>query len=122
MKSVQHGLAVGALALALSACAASPESIKPASISTAQYAYLNCEQLASYKATLTTAYNQAADSEDNARVMDAVGTVAVLGLPLGSMTHESVPYQIADLKGRIAAVEKLQAQNNCNPQRQALAK
>src|SRR5205823_11601054 len=120
MKTAQRGLALAALALALSGCAASPESIKPANINTSQYAYLNCAQLASYKVTLTTAYNEAAGSEDNARMLDAATNI-VVGLPIGSMTHQSVPYQVADLKGRIAAVGKLQTQNSCNAQRQALA-
>ena len=118
MKSVHAGLAAAAFAFALSGCAASPESIKPISVNTAQYSYLSCAQLASYKVTLKNAYNVAADSEDTARTMDAVTNI-VVGFPVGSMTHESVPYQIADLKGRIAAVEKLQAQGNCTPQQQA---
>jgi len=120
MKIVQRGLAAAALAFALAGCAASPESIKPANISTAQYAYLNCAQLADFKVTLTKAYNDAADSEDNARTMDAVGNIA-LGFPVGSMTHQSVPYQVSDLKGRIVAVDKLQAQDNCHQQRQVAA-
>jgi len=121
MKTAQRGLAVGALALALCGCAASPESIKPANISTTQYAYLSCAQLASYKVTLTTAYNKAADSQDNARMLDAASNI-VVGFPVGSMTHQSVPYQVADLKGRVAAVEKLQAQGNCNAQREVATK
>lgn len=116
MKTAQRGLGLVALALALSGCAASPESIKPANINAAQYAYLNCTQLADYKVTLTNAYKTAADSEENARMLDAASNV-VVGLPVGSMTHQSVPYQIADLKGRIAAVDKLQTQGNCSVQR-----
>jgi len=121
MKTVQRGLSVAALAVGLSACAASPDSIKPANISTSQYNYLNCAQLASFKITLTNAYNTAAASEDNARTIDAA-TFLTLGVPVGSMTHQNVPYQIWDLKGRIVAVEKLQVQDNCGPPRQALAK
>jgi hypothetical protein len=118
MNHTQCSIAAISLALALSGCAASPESIKPANISTTQYAYLNCAQLASFKVTLTAAFNDAADSEDNARMLDTATNVLV-GFPVGSMTHQSVPYQVADLKGRIAAVEKLQVQGNCNFQRQA---
>lgn len=118
MKTDYRGLAAAALAIALSGCAASPESIKPAYIPTSEYAYLNCDQLASYKVTLTNAYNKVADSEDNARMWDAA-TVLTLGVPVGSMTHQNVPYQIWDLKGRIVAVEKLQVADACNaPQRQ----
>lgn len=120
MKTVQRGLAAAALAIALTGCAASPESIKPAAISTDEYAYLNCAQLAAFKITLTNAYQKVADSEDNARMLDAA-TVLTLGFPVGSMTHQNVPYQIWDLKGRIVAVEKLQAQDHCNAQSQVAA-
>jgi len=118
MTVVQRGLSAAALAIGLSACAAPPEDIKPANISTAQYNYLNCAQLAAFKVTLTNAYNVAAASEDNARTMDAA-TFLTLGVPVGSMTHQNLPYQIWDLKGRIVAVEKLQAQDNCNLRHQA---
>ena len=118
MKTVHRGLAAVALALALSACAASPESIKAANISPAPYAYMSCAQLADFKVTLTNAYNKAADSENNARMLDAA-TSFTLGFPVGTMTHQSVPYQVSDLKGRIVAVSKLQAQDNCDQQRQA---
>ena len=118
MKYVQRGLAAAALAVALSGCAASPESIKPAAIPTSEYAYLNCAQLASFKVTLTNAYQKVADEEDTARNLDAA-TVFTLGVPIGSMTHQNVPYQIWDLKGRIVAVEKLQVQDKCSaPQSQ----
>lgn len=120
MKFVQRGLAAGALAIGLTGCAASPESIKPANINTSEYAYLNCAQLAAFKVTLTNAYQKVADSEDNARTLDAA-TILTLGVPVGSMTHQNVPYQIWDLKGRIVAVEKLQAQNKCNAQSQVAA-
>jgi hypothetical protein len=112
MKTVHDGVAAAALALAVSACAAAPEDIKAANISTAPYAYLSCAQLADYKITLTKAYNDVADSENNARTVDTVSIVA-LGLPFGSMFHENVPMQISELKGRIVAVEKLQAQDRC---------
>jgi hypothetical protein len=118
MKTFHRGLAAAGLAVALSACAASPESIKAANISPAPYAYLSRAQLADFKVTLTKAYDNAAASEDNARMLDAA-TSLTLGFPVGTMTHESVPYQVADLKGRIVAVSKLQAQGNCDQQRQA---
>lgn len=115
MKTIRRSLAAIAVALALPGCAASPESIKPASINPKEYAYLDCGQLAAFKVTLINAYDKAADSENNARNMDAA-TLLTLGVPVGSMTHENVPFQIWDLKGRIIAVEKLQAQYNCNAQ------
>ncbi|HLY05156.1 MAG TPA: hypothetical protein VKR31_05360 [Rhizomicrobium sp.] len=120
MKTVQRGLAAAALAIALSGCAASPESIKPANIPTSEYAYLNCAQLAAFKVTLTNAYQKVADQQESARTLDAA-TMLTLGVPVGSMTHENAPYQIWDLKGRIVAVEKLQVQDRCNAQSQVAA-
>ena len=120
MKTVYRGLVMAATAIALSACAASPEGIKAHYIDTKQYSYLSCPQLAEYKATLTAAYNKAADSEDNARVEDAATSV-LLGFPVGSMTHQSVPWQIGDLKGRIVAVSQLQTVDKCDQQREATA-
>lgn len=106
-------LSVAAFAVALSACASSPESIKAANIDSAQFAYLTCPQLAEWQGKLTAAYNTAADSQDNARAMDAVG-LALLGTPIGSMTHAYTPDQIADLKGRLAAVQALQTSDHCD--------
>jgi starvation-inducible outer membrane lipoprotein len=115
MKAIWRSIVAITLALALPGCAASPESIKPASINPKEYAYLDCAQLAAFKITLINAYNKAADSENNARNMDAA-TLLTLGVPVGSMTHENVPYQSWDLKGRIIAVQNLQARYNCNAQ------
>src|SRR5580658_10558060 len=120
MKTVYRGLAMAATAIALCACAASPESIKPHNISSQQYSYLTCPQLAEYKGQLTTAYKKAADSEDSARMEDAA-TSLVLGFPVGSMTHQSVPWQVGDLKGRIIAISQLQAADKCGQQREATA-
>jgi hypothetical protein len=120
MKTVYRGMTVAATAMLLCACAASPESIAPHKIGTAQYSYLNCPQLAAYKATLTAAYSKAADSEDSARAEDAA-TSLLLGVPVGSMTHESVPWQVGDLKGRIVAVSQLQVADKCGHMRQASA-
>ena len=120
MKTVYRGLTVAATAIALCACAASPEDIKPHAISTRQYSYLSCPQLAEYKATLMVAYNKAADSENSARMEDAATSIA-LGFPVGSMTHQSVPWQIGDLKGRIVAVSQLQSADKCGRLREATA-
>ncbi|HEX4080317.1 MAG TPA: hypothetical protein VHX61_15765 [Rhizomicrobium sp.] len=119
MKTVSRGLSVTALAIVVSACAASPESIQAHNISTQHFAYLSCPQLAEYKATLTAAYTKAADTEHTARMEDAA--TFALGFPVGSMTHESLPWQIGDLKGRIATVQKLQVADRCDQQRQAAA-
>ena len=120
MNTVYRGLPLAALAIALSACAASPDSIKPHNIDAQQFSYLSCPQLAEYKATLTAAYDKAADSEKDARMEDAATSI-LLGFPVGTMTHESVPWQIGDLKGRIVAIQQLQVADKCEQQREAAA-
>lgn len=120
MKTVYRGLTMAVTAIALCACAASPESIKPHNIGTKQFSYLTCPQLAEYKAKLTAAYNEAAESENNARTEDAATSI-LLGVPVGSMTHQAVPWQIGDLKGRIIAVSQLQTADKCSQQREATA-
>jgi hypothetical protein len=52
------------------------------------------------------------NAEDDARDLDAA-TFLLVGFPVGSMTHETVPYQVADLKGRIAALGRLQTEHGC---------
>jgi starvation-inducible outer membrane lipoprotein len=113
MSNTVKCLSVAAFAVALSACASSPESIKAANIDSTQFAYLTCPQLSEWQGKLTAAYNTAADSQNNARAMDAVGLL-VLGAPIGSMTHRYTPDQIADLKGRLAAVQQLQTTDHCD--------
>jgi hypothetical protein len=53
--------------------------------------------------------------------MEDAATSLVLGFPVGSMTHESVPWQVGDLKGRIIAVSQLETANKCGQQREATA-
>jgi starvation-inducible outer membrane lipoprotein len=111
MTAESRGLTLAALALLLSGCASAPENIKAADIDSAQYAYLTCPQLVTYEGQLNVAYNGAAQSEENARIMDGVGWMLLT--PVGSMTHEGTPKQIADLKGRIAAVHALETAKSC---------
>ncbi|HEY3639167.1 MAG TPA: hypothetical protein VGK90_13545 [Rhizomicrobium sp.] len=120
MKTVHRGLAMAATAIVLSACAASPESIKAHNVNSQQFSYLTCPQLAEYKATLKAAYDKAADSENNARMEDAASSI-IIGVPLGSATHESVPWQIGDLKGRMVAISQLQVADKCDQPREATA-
>jgi Tfp pilus tip-associated adhesin PilY1 len=106
-------LSVAAFAVALSACVSAPEDIKAANIDSTQFAYLTCPQLSEWQGKLTAAYNTAADSENTARAEDIVGIIA-LGTPIGSMTHQFTPDQVADLKGRLAAVQQLQTAAHCD--------
>jgi hypothetical protein len=115
-----RGLAVAACAAILSACAASPESIKAANYSSDSYAYLSCPQLAQYRAMLNGRLAQASSEEETARVEDAEGFA--LGIPIGSASHKWTPWQISDLKGRIVAVERVEIADNCWPQQHVAAR
>ncbi len=111
-----RSLTIVALAAAVSACAPQPENITAAKVDPSPFANLTCAQLVEYDATLTAAYNQAADIENTARTEDAVGMV--FGFQFGSMRHPLRPAQIAELKGRLVVVHQLETTNNC-PTRQA---
>jgi starvation-inducible outer membrane lipoprotein len=113
-------LSLAALTVALSACAASPESIKAANYSSDGYAYLTCPQLAQYKVMLNGRLIQASSEQENARTEDAIGNVT-LGIPFGSASHKWTPWQISDLKGRIVAVERVERTDECARQHIASA-
>ena len=115
MSVITRGLAVAACAAVLSACAATPESIKAANYNSDSYAYLTCPQLAQYRAMLTGRLAQASSEQDSARVEDTIG-MATIGMQVGSASHKWTPWQISDLKGRIMAVEKVEYADNCWPQ------
>lgn len=119
MRNFSIALSLTTFAVLLSACASSPENIKAASVDPAQFDYMTCAQLAGYASGLQASYKQAADQEENARTEDVIGYV-VLQQPLGQESHAGVPAQIADLKGKIAAVQSLQASKSCNQQNASL--
>ena len=112
---LSRGLSLAALTVALSACAASPESIKAANYNSSPYAYLTCPQLSNYKAMLNGRLAQASSEQDNARLEDTIGNVTIR-IPIGSASHKWIPWQISDLKGRIVAVEKVETADNCAKQ------
>ena len=103
---------VPALAMALSACASSAEDIKAANVDSNQYSYMTCAQLADYGTQLNATYKLAADQEDDARQDDAIGYV-LLQSPLGSQIHAGLPADIAEIKGRLVAVQQLEKSKNC---------
>lgn len=111
-------LAAAGFAVALSACAASPESIQAANYDLGPYAHLNCRQLADYNAMLNDRLAQASADEESARTEDAIGLLTV-GMNFGSASHKWTAWQVSDLKGRIAAVQRVEIGNVCPRQRVA---
>ena len=104
-------VAVAALAI-LAGCAAKPESIAPAYVSTIPYESWTCEQLASetqhIEQAMTTAYAQ----QNQARGNDIAGVI-LIGLPVSSMSGGNVAPQIAALKGQQEAVRLTMQKKGC---------
>ncbi|HEY2446016.1 MAG TPA: hypothetical protein VGI20_09790 [Rhizomicrobium sp.] len=118
MQIFHRGLSMVVVAVALTACAAHPESIKAANYNSNPYAYLSCPQLAEYKAMLSGRLSDADALQEKARTEDIIGLVVGVG-SVGSDSHRWTPWQISDLKGRIVAVERVETADNCGQQQVA---
>lgn len=96
----------------IGACAPSPESIQPAYVSETPYRSWTCEQLGEELIKLDQALAVASQQQNTARTNDTVGVI-LIGLPLGSMSGQSVAPQIALYKGQHEAVRKASIRNGC---------
>ena len=98
--------------LAMSACAASPDSIQPAYVSPVAYNAYDCDQLGAEEARLQSALSAVSKEQRDARSGDAWG-VALLGLPVSSFSGKNVASQVAQVKGNINAVQEAQTIKKC---------
>jgi hypothetical protein len=105
--------AIALSSVVICGCAARPESIAPAYVSTLNYSNLTCPQLAEENARVSSAYVTAAAEQKHARKTDTMGVI-FLGLPVGSMTGENVAPQVANLKGEANAIHEVETQKNCS--------
>lgn len=103
--------AIAAAAL-LAGCAAKPESIQAAYVSTVPYETWTCEQLATEAQHIDQAMTGAFAQQNQARTNDAVG-VFFIGLPVASMSGGNVAPQIANLKGQQEAVRQTMQRKGC---------
>ena len=101
-----------ALAVATAGCAPTPESVAPAYVSEVPYQTWTCGQLGEEQARLSQALATASIQQNNARSNDTVGII-FLGLPVASMSGQSIAPQIALYKGQQDAVRKASIRNNC---------
>jgi len=81
-------------ALALCACAKSPESISPSYISDVGYQSWTCQQLAGEELRLRDALATASTQQEKARTNDTVGVI-FLGLPVSSLSGDNIAPEIA---------------------------
>jgi len=96
----------------LVACAPTPESIAPAYVSEVPYRSWTCDQLGEENARLNQALATASVQQSNARSNDTVGII-LIGLPVGSMSGQSIAPQIALYKGQLEAVHRASIRNSC---------
>jgi len=101
-----------ALLILLAGCAKSPESIAPAYVSPITYQNFDCDQLRQEDARVTDALLRASKQQENARTNDMVG-VALIGLPVSSMSGDNIAPEIASLKGQREAIRKRQIEKKC---------
>jgi len=102
--------------VALAACAPTPESIQPAYVSEVPYQSWSCQQLGEELGRLSNALSTASGQQNTARSNDVVGVI-FLGLPVGSMSGQSIAPQIARYKGEQEAVNKALIRNSCGEMR-----
>ena len=91
--------------LAAAACAPTPESIQPSYVSEVPYQSWTCQQLGEELIRLSAALATASVQQSSARSNDVAG-VLLLGLPMGSMSGQSIAPQIARYKGEQEAVNR----------------
>jgi hypothetical protein len=112
-----HLLAAAAFAACASvgACAPTPESIQPAYVSEVPYQSWTCQQLGEEELRLTSALATAGIQQNTARSNDTMGVI-FLGLPVGSMSGQSIAPQIARYKGEQEAIHRATIRNHCAEQ------
>ena len=95
------------------ACAPTPESIQPAYVSEVPFQSWTCQQLGEEQLRLSSALATASGQQNTARSNDVAGVI-FLGLPVGSMSGQSIAPQIARYKGEQEAVYKAMIRNQCS--------
>lgn len=105
-------LVIIVLAGAASACAPTPESIQPAYVSEVPYQSWSCRQLSEETLRLHAALATASHQQSTARSNDIAGVI-LLGLPVASMSGQSIAPQIARYKGEQEAIVRAMRAKGC---------
>lgn len=107
-----RSLLAATLVAVVAGCAPSPDSIQAAYVSEVPFRSWTCEQLGEENLRLNQALATASAQQDKARTNDTVGVI-LIGMPLGSMSGQSIAPQIALYKGQIEAVRTASIRNSC---------
>lgn len=100
------------LALLVGACATLPEKVVATPAPANLYAGADCAKLEAERARLDKAYEAAAWRQYRTRRFDGVG-LALVGLPVGSLTGGSQTKSIAVIKGQQDALTAAYRTANC---------
>lgn len=101
-----------AAAFALSACATAPGDVQADYVSPAAYRGMSCADLAAEDARISAALEQLNNRQWRTRRVDQV-SVAIIGLPLGSLTGRNRSAAIAEQKGAQQTVRAQMAAQAC---------
>ena len=97
----------------LSACATRPENIAAVPMDTASYERMSCRQLSAEETKITSELNALSADQNRAADSDALG-VFLLGVPWSSMSGNDKEALIAVAKGRIDAINAVEASKGCS--------
>jgi hypothetical protein len=103
---------IGIAALAISACAKSPDAIQASYVSEVPYLSWTCPQLSEETQRLSGALARASAQQERARGNDIAGVI-FLGFPVSSLSGDNVAPEVARLKGEEEAVRKAMIRKNC---------
>lgn len=101
------------LCAVVSACAKQPENIAAVPMDTASYERMSCRSLAAEEAKITAELNALSAAQKSAANSDALG-VFLLGIPWSSMSGNDKEALIAVAKGRVDAINAVQASKGCS--------
>lgn len=93
-------------------CARSPDAIAAATLEEDAYAQRSCAELAQLHLQSSQSLANLSALQREAQTADAVG-VALLGLPLSSMSGNDRETAIAVEKGKLQAMERMQSRKRC---------
>lgn len=97
----------------VSACATRPENIAAVPMDTASYEKMSCRQLSTEEAKITSELNALSADQNKAADSDALG-VFLLGVPWSSMSGNDKETLIAVAKGRLDAINTVEASKGCS--------
>jgi len=100
------------LALIIMGCATAPDKIAPTYVSGLQYQSLDCEQIGEETRLVEGALATASEAQKKARSNDTIGVI-FLGLPVSSLSGSNQASHIANLKGQLAALGKINVVKKC---------